>query len=1161
MPADRSAQRVKAAVERRPPAAVQRSAAPAPAPARSLQERYGNSATQALIARAVAAGAVQLAAATVQRAEAPSAPPEHVPAAAAATAALAGAAEDAGAASAARSAPTAKSEPAKEAARPVAPARVAPMEAATPGRQEAPPAVAMSPREAIAPTVAMVHRRAARARAHRPAGVPVASAQAAAIRPRIEQMRAAAEETVTNLDVAKDQAKPVKRDDFRSKLREAIRKATQEPKTESQAENVMRTGAKQANETLRGHLASERDAATGPLRSQSAPGADVPASSQELRPQTPLEPEQVGAPPAPVSAASVVPAPLPAERLDYSSDREPTDRVMSENNVSKEQLEKGNEPAFGQTLEARATAEEHETRVVARYRQSEAKGRDQARQAAQAELAKGLGAMHGSRLLHVEQVVGTQVDTRAKNALERQRVTDRIIGIKDRTRSDVADILASMETEAANIFEAGLKRAEKAYEDTFKEEKGGAWTWITTWGSDWEKLIESSLAKAREKYLQEVDIAIDRVADLIDGKLTAAKRRVAEGWEQVETFVSGLDQSVQHFADDALKAVRADFDAMSAEIDQRGGALVDKLAQQYKASYERMSAMEEKLREENKSLWQRVYDATIGVIKKILAFKDMLLSILAKAASVIVDIISDPIGFLGNLISGVMRGLKNFISNIDAHLKKGLMEWLFGALGGAGLQLPDSFDLKGIVSIVLQVLKLTYASFRARAVALVGEPLVAALERTAEVFKIIATEGIAGLWRFIKEKVDDLKSMVLDAIFDFIKERVIIAGVEWIIGLLNPVSAFFKACKAIYDIVVFFINRGSQIIDLVNAIIDSIAAIAKGSIGTAVTMVENALAKAIPVAIGFLASLLKLGDISATIRKTIEKAQAPVNKAIDWVLAQAVGAVKKLIGKVGGKEEAKDVRQLVKTALAKNLKEGRALKEATATIAKVESEYKPLGLTKLEVGPPDKEGAHVIFAEASEKRPIGRLMPHVPVPAGRSVISRVEYTLSVPVKIALTKLEAPRESVPSIREKGAGFVESVGGGKSVVMKTWNTSPDSLNVVSSHAEHFIVNYMEMRESDWPNIEKFTLDNSTFSPCSACCDELVGLFKKINKKRKDAHRPDVELHLSWTKLYTGRSPTNKDNISELRGLKCQFHVDPSEFPVGATPLADDKKEFKE
>ena len=43
------------------------------------------------------------------------------------------------------------------------------------------------------------------------------------------------------------------------------------------------------------------------------------------------------------------------------------------------------------------------------------------------------------------------------------------------------------------------------------------------------------------------------------------------------------------------------------------------------------------------------------------------------------------------------------------------MDWLFGALAGAGLQQPDTFDLKGIVSIVLQVLGLTYAWIRGEA--------------------------------------------------------------------------------------------------------------------------------------------------------------------------------------------------------------------------------------------------------------------------------------------------------------------------------------------------------------------------------------------------------------------------------------------------------------
>lgn len=701
------------------------------------------------------------------------------------------------------------------------------------------------------------------------------SAQAAAINPGTEQQRAAATQTVANLDAAK--AEEVKRNEFKTKLKQAIEAATPKPKTESEADKVMKTGAAQASGTLRGQLATERDAAAGPLKSAAA--TEVPAASQPAPPKVDLETVPVGPPPAPVSAAPVVPAPLPSERLDYSADCGPTAQVMAENNVSNEQLQEGNDPAFGPAIEARSSAEKHEATAEAKYRQGESKVQNQAQTAATQALSKDLAGMHGTREQQVGKVVSQQLGTKGKDAQERQRITDTINGIKDKTRTDVDAILSSMETEAGNIFEAGLKRAEKAYEDTFEEAKGGIGTWLTTWGSDWEKLIEKSLGKARTEYLRQVDLAIDEVATFVDGKLKAAKQRVADGRKEVDNFVKGLDASVKQFGEEALQAVSADFDTMGSDIDQRRDGLISKLTEQYKASYERMSAMEDKLREENKSLWQRVYDATVGLIKKIIAFKDMLLGILGRAAAVIFDIIAHPIRFLGNLVSGVMQGLKNFMSKIGTYLIKGLMDWLFGALAGAGLQLPDKFDLQGIISIVLQILGLTYANFRARAVAIVGEPVVAALEKAAEVFKVILTEGIPGLWRFIKEQLANLKSMVLDAIFDYIKEKVIMAGITWIIGLLNPASAFFKACKAIYDIVMFFINRGSQILALVNAVIDSIAAIAKGAVGVAAGFVENALAKAIPVAIGFLASLLGLGDPSKPVRGFIEKARAPVNKA------------------------------------------------------------------------------------------------------------------------------------------------------------------------------------------------------------------------------------------------------------------------------------------
>jgi hypothetical protein len=116
---------------------------------------------------------------------------------------------------------------------------------------------------------------------------------------------------------------------------------------------------------------------------------------------------------------------------------------------------------------------------------------------------------------------------------------------------------------------------------------------------------------------------------------------------------------------------------------------------------------------------------------------------------------------------------------------------------------------------------------------------------------------------------------------------------------LNPAGAFIKACKAIYDIIMFFVERGSQIISLVNAVIDSVTAIAGGAIGAAAGAVENALSKAVPVVISFLAALLGVTGISEKIRSIITKIQAPVNKAIDWVIQKAYNLVKaagKLLG-------------------------------------------------------------------------------------------------------------------------------------------------------------------------------------------------------------------------------------------------------------------------
>ena len=819
-------------------------------------------------------------------------------------------------------------------------------------------AVALNPRQAIAPAAAAIGARSRAAQAHPPAGTASAAAQAGAITPATEQQREADAATMANFSSAADKPAEVDRDDFRAKLKAAILSKMQTPQTEDEAKTVMHEGARNASGALQGELHGQSAKAAGPIASAADPAADVKPADMTVDAAAPLVPEQAGAPPAPVAPDSVVPPPLPAERLDYSSERGDTDRAMAENQVTSEQMQRSNEPQFSAVVQERQGVEAREAQMPGELRAGEAGVRDQAHAGAAQAIEQGLGGMHDNRTARVANVAGQQTTTRDADAAERTRITGELERIKGETRTDVEIILRDMEKDAGEMFDAGLGRAEKAYSDVFDEEKGGVGTWLTTWGDDWEELIEHSLATAKVAYDDEVSRTIDAVATYVEGKLAEAKARVQRGKAEVDQFVAGLDKSVAQFGQEASANIAADFEAMTGEIDQRRDRLVDGLVQKFSESQKRVSALEQKLREENKSLWQRIYDATVGVIKTIIAFKNMLLDVLARAAGVIGAIISDPIGFLGNLIDGVQAGLDQFVDNIETHLKEGLMGWLFGAMEGAGIQVPATFDLKGILSIVLQVLGLTYTNIRKRAVLLLGEETVSRLEQVAEIFKILVTEGPAGLWHMLMEKLGDIKDMILEQIRNWVIEEIIKAGILWLVSLLNPASAFIKACKAIYDIVMFFIERGKQILDLVNAILDTISAIVSGNIQAMADKVEGALARMIPVAISFLASLLGLGGISEKIREIIETIQKPVNAAIDWVigkavtLAQAAGQAVRGLAKGNKKEDHPDDPEKQAKLSAGLL----ALVEATTAAAKH--------------GEIDKPHAKKIAAEVKKNHPV-----------------------------------------------------------------------------------------------------------------------------------------------------------------------------------------------
>jgi hypothetical protein len=339
-----------------------------------------------------------------------------------------------------------------------------------------------------------------------------------------------------------------------------------------------------------------------------------------------------------------------------------------------------------------------------------------------------------------------------------------------------------------------------------------------------------------------------------------------------------------------------------------------------------------KMEDENKGALKGLVDKLGEIIKIIAEMKDKLMAALRKGWETIKLILADPIGFLSNLLSAVKGGLQAFVGNIVTHLKTALFEWLLGPLGAAGISVPRDFSLTSIFKLVLDVLGLTWPKIRQRAVAILGETTVKVLETAAEFVAIFIRGGPAALWEKIKESLSDLKSIVIDGIRDWVISTIVTQGVTRIVSMFNPAGAFVQACIAIYNVVMFLVERAAQIWAFVQSIIDSVHAIATGSIGGAIRLVEASLARLLPLVISFLARLIGLGGITGKILGIIRKIQAKVEQAIDKVIGFLGKGIKRMLSgisrgvtslaKAGANKVADMIRQGKSVAVVRPLLAG-----------------------------------------------------------------------------------------------------------------------------------------------------------------------------------------------------------------------------------------------
>ncbi|MGH3822373.1 MAG: phage tail protein [Pseudonocardiaceae bacterium] len=736
---------------------------------------------------------------------------------------------------------------------------------------------------------------------HPPASTEAKAAQNAAIAPPDDKDAQAKTALAGEMGAAKPA--PFDKAAFIAAVNKAI--AAQAPKNLDEADKFASSGkADNVKAEVMGKVTKGKEDSAKPLAEKSQQAPDT--SKAVDKPVTPLPATKPETTPAPLDAAKAMPPKAPAEQTNLGGPKCETDKQMAEAGVTEGQLAKSNEPQFTEAVAAKKDSEAHSATAPAQVRQSEAQQLNAAQAGAQQAGQAGAAVMAKARTRALQQVAGQQGATKSTDEAKRAQVSGPINAIFDKTKTEVTNILGALDGLVSTKFEEGERAAKAAFTadhqarmQRYKDQRySGPAGWLRWTGdlfADLPAEANQLFVESRKLYESKMQAVISDIADLVGRELARAKERVAAGRAEIAKYVAGLSPELQKVGAEAAKEIGGKFDELDASVDEKSESLVEDLASKYVEARNAVDEEIKTLQEQNKGLWSKAKDAVGGAIETIMKLKDMLLGVLARAAGAIEKIIMDPIGFLGKFVNAIKTGITNFASNIVDHLKKGLQGWLLGSLANAGIEMPEKFDLKGIVKLVLSLLGLTWSGIRARLTKFIPEPVLVKIEQTVEIFKILVTEGVGGLWKWIVGKLTDLKDMVMGQIRDFVITKIVKAGITWLISLLNPAAAFIKACKMIYDVVMFFVEKADQIKEFVDSVLDSIESIAKGGVGAVAGYIEKTLAKTLPVVLGFLASLLGLGGISEKIKEVLKAAQEKVGQAVDWVIKGALKLARPLI--------------------------------------------------------------------------------------------------------------------------------------------------------------------------------------------------------------------------------------------------------------------------
>jgi hypothetical protein len=393
-------------------------------------------------------------------------------------------------------------------------------------------------------------------------------------------------------------------------------------------------------------------------------------------------------------------------------------------------------------------------------------------------------------------------------------------------------------------------------------------------------------------------------------------------------------------------------------------------------------------------------------------------------------------------------------------------------------------------------------------------------------------------------------------------------------AVVNSFIAFFNAIQSAIEYV-------REILAIIDDYVATMAAVARGDVEPGAARLEQGLISAIPVAIGFLANQVGLGNVGDKIEEIIGGLRAMVDRALDWLLDQAERLLASVMRTLGLGDEGEepsylDVREQAREQIGGRLGGEFSEEDARTAIARVLEDLRELGLQELRLGPERDDGAIPVLATASPTEELLALapprrrvravieiemlgtMPHLAgaegLLRGREVV-RDEHGRPVrdeegdfvfrelPPSLDPTTTAGPSRAASKLR---SGGVAVPGTGSVLEVVTWNTGELDPRVQSNatHAEEQFVQWFLRQGAAWrERVEGIRIEVHDLSPCVACIEGLV---------RVHQHAPELrEAKISWGSLYTkGVWATTNEALRRLSSVGWEY-----EGPTpGAGPAGD-------